>query len=600
MDDKNYFEKVGAALVGYGFLSQDALAKVQSEQARSGVSFEYALNNAQPVDLAKLRRVMEEVSGATAVDPTLMTVDGEFLKAVAILVPTAIMVKARIFPIKLGLNTLAFAMLNPTDRDLIERLEAVSGLRIEPMACHERGLVDALEKHFAASIRQLPRSFFTASLNEVCDQTFTWLMGLPLESFAEPALTVINRNQERMLNDPTALEDVIRDPSIIRLVHQMLNHFVKGGASDLHFEPQEDVFRVRVRRDGVLHKMMELPRAAAVPLVARLKAIAGLPPQPAPKPTDGNIGYNVIYGRDVEFRFSALTSLHGEKVVLRVLDRSRQRVSLKVIGFHPEQLEIVERAIFSPNGLVLVTGPTGSGKTSTLYAVLDAVNDEKTCILTAENPVESKVAGTTQVNCDPEGGVTFATALRSFLRQDPDIIMVGEIRDQETADISLKAALTGHLVLSTLHTNDAPSAVMRLVNMGLETFLVAAALRIVIAQRLVRILCTKCKKAAPLDGPTWETYRRLTKEEPRGEIALHDAVGCPDCGGSGYRGRAGVFEVMPVSDGVSDLIATGARTSELRKRALEEGMLTLRASGLRMAREGRTTLEEVMRVTGAE
>jgi len=420
----------------------------------------------------------------------------------------------------------------------------------------------------------------------------------PMEAFIEPAAAIANRNRDKLASDPATLEAVVREPDIIRFVHQVLSRLVETGASDIHFEPLESGFRVRSRVDGSMRVVWTLPRALAAASIARLKVMAGVAMTASSEPLDARISYDLIWGRDVDFRFSSLPSLNGEKIVLRALDRSRKRQGLSELGFDAETLERVRRAAEAPNGLILVTGPTGSGKTSTLYALVDHLNHEDVNIVSAEDPVESKIAGVTQVHCSEESGIGFAEALRSFLRQDPDVILVGEIRDQETADIALKAALTGHLVMSTLHTNDAASTILRLLNMDLDPFMVGSAVRLVLAQRLVRRLCEKCKTKASSGAPTAALSAR--EAAILSSATLYVPKGCPECAHTGYRGRRGVFEALLVTDELEELIAAKASVVEMRELAMRQGMRTLRESGLALVASGDSSLDEVVANTVGE
>jgi type IV pilus assembly protein PilB len=340
-----------------------------------------------------------------------------------------------------------------------------------------------------------------------------------------------------------------------------------------------------------------------LPVAARLKVMAGLPPEPCSGPLDARISYGLIWETEIDFRFSSLPSLYGEKVVLRVLERSRELRRLTELGLEQSTLMQVQAAAHRPTGLILVTGPTGSGKTSSLYALLDSLNRDEVNVVTAEEPVESRLPGVTQVPCGEDVGIHFATALRSFLRQDPDVILVGEIRDQETADISLKAALTGHLVLSTLHTNDAPSTILRLLNMGLDPFSVASTLRLVLAQRLVRVLCRKCKDVPPNGTqPSQSVLRGLSEQEADllSHGRIYAPVGCPACRHTGFQGRSGIFEALVVTEAIEELIVSRPSVSEIRRVAQEQGMKTLRECGLTLVAAGVTSLEEVLSKTTGE
>jgi type II secretory ATPase GspE/PulE/Tfp pilus assembly ATPase PilB-like protein len=391
---------------------------------------------------------------------------------------------------------------------------------------------------------------------------------------------------------------MIREPVIVRLVHQLLCRAIEAGASDVHVEPIGDALRIRARIDGAMRVYQTLPLAAAAPVTARLKAMADLPITASSTPLDARIGYNLVWGRGIDLRFSAVPSVTGEKVVMRVLDRTRGRRRLADLGIDGETHGLIEQAVGLPNGLILVTGPTGSGKSATLYALLDRLNDEETCILTAEDPVESRITGVTQVQCDERSGLTYAAALRSFLRQDPDVVMVGEIRDAETADVALKAALTGHIVLSTLHTNDASGAVLRLVNMDIEPFVIASALRLVVAQRLIRRLCVECRRPTPGDRHDVVLGGRV--HEMQEHTTVYEPVGCPRCDGSGYRGRTGIFEVLRVTERIEQLILERASASAIRAQARRDGMLSLRRAGLQKVAAGETSLAEVLENTIAD
>jgi type II secretory ATPase GspE/PulE/Tfp pilus assembly ATPase PilB-like protein len=378
----------------------------------------------------------------------------------------------------------------------------------------------------------------------------------------------------------------------------MLCRVIDLEASDIHVEPLGHTLRIRARVDGSMRTMWTLGPSAALPVVARLKAMADLSIEPVTKPVDARISYDLVWNRGVDFRFSLVPSATGERLVLRALDRARKRRSLDDLGFQPDVRERVEQAAALPNGILLVTGPTGSGKTTTLYALLDTLNDEDTCILTAEDPVESRLEGTGQVHCDEAHGLTFASVLRSFLRQDPDIIMVGEVRDAETADIALKAALTGHLVLSTLHTNDAPGAIVRLVNMNLEPFVIASALRLVLAQRLIRRLCPDCKR--PVDDVDVLVRRLGASGSLLEGREVFAPGGCSKCLQSGYRGRVAIHEALLVTESIEELILARGSAGAVRAAAQAGGMRTLRESALSLVADGITSVDEAIENSTAE
>jgi type IV pilus assembly protein PilB len=386
---------------------------------------------------------------------------------------------------------------------------------------------------------------------------------------------------------------------VVKLSNVLLIDALKRGASDIHIEPYEKEFRVRFRIDGILYNVMALPMKLRDPLTSRIKIMAKLDISEKRLPQDGRIKIRLKIeerSREMDFRVSCLPTLWGEKIVLRLLDRTKLMLDMTKLGFEVDSLKRFQGAIAKPYGIVLVTGPTGSGKTNTLYSAIAQLNKPDTNIMTAEDPVEFNLPGINQVQIKDSIGLNFAAALRSFLRQDPNTILVGEIRDYETAEIAVKAALTGHLVLSTLHTNDAPSTVSRLVNMGIEPFLVGTAVNLIQAQRLIRRVCANCKQEV-LDVPSKTLVDVGFTPDLVGSFKLYKGRGCGTCNGTGYKGRVGLYEVMEISEGVRDLIMTGATSVELKRKALEEGMLTLRMSGLEKIKQGITTIEEVLRET---
>ena len=387
---------------------------------------------------------------------------------------------------------------------------------------------------------------------------------------------------------------------VVKLTNVLLVDSLKRGASDIHIEPYEKEFRVRFRIDGILYNVMALPLKLKDPLTSRVKIMAKLDIAEKRLPQDGRIKIKMKVedrSRDLDFRVSVLPTLWGEKIVMRLLDKTKLMLDMTKLGFEPHSLERFKIAISKPYGIVLVTGPTGSGKTNTLYSAIAALNKSDTNIMTAEDPVEFNLPGINQVQIRENIGLNFAAVLRSFLRQDPNIILVGEIRDYETAEIAVKAALTGHLVLSTLHTNDAPSTISRLVNMGIEPFLVGTAVNLIQAQRLVRRVCAKCKVDVTAEVPSKTLIDIGFTPEQIGSFPVMKGKGCATCNGTGYKGRVGLYEVMEISEGIRDLVMVGATAVEIKRKALEEGMLTLRMSGLEKIKNGVTTVEEVLRET---
>jgi type IV pilus assembly protein PilB len=404
---------------------------------------------------------------------------------------------------------------------------------------------------------------------------------------AESAEFVSLREEERKV-------EFAADSSIVTLANRIITDAIEIGASDIHVEPHEHLFRIRYRIDGVLHEVLQPPSEKSRPLISRLKIMADLDIAEKRRPQDGRI--RVRQGeRTIDIRVSTLPTDFGEKVVLRILDKSKLQLDLTKLGFEGSDLKSFERTVRLPYGMVLVTGPTGSGKTTTLYAALNSINRPEINITTIEDPIEYNLLGINQTHVRPEIGLTFAAALRSILRQDPNVIMVGEMRDTETAEIAVRAALTGHLVLTTLHTNDAPSAITRLIDMGIEPFLVGSSVKMIIAQRLLRELCPKCKMHVQ---PTSEQREELQLKDMGGTM-FFASKGCPSCHNYGYQGRTAAYEVLPITNGLSDMIAQQVTASDLRQKAREAGMLTLRQSALKKALRGDTSLEEVIRETAA-
>jgi len=598
MTDAELDARLGELLVSSKALDTSRIdtAKVY-QQARGGTLAGAVLSLNLATDKV-VRMLLEEITGIKTVDPSLMTVYPDFLERVNTLVPAQVWLAMMAFPAQMEVNRLHVCLLNPTDARYRRSLESLSGCQVVPLLATEPAVTAALTKHYAAAVQgQALRCMGEASL-AVAEAAYKQAIDMPFTQYVDGAASFANRTRDSLGQGTQGLELLAREPIIIRLVHQIIARSVEAGASDIHVEPSEGRLRVRARVDGALRVLHDLPPSVILPVTARLKAMADVPLISATAPIDARIGYDLVWGRPVDLRFSLVPSISGEKVVMRVLDRARQRRDLGDLGVDPETKALLEEASDLPNGLLLVTGPTGSGKSSTLYALLDRLNTEDECILTAEDPVESRILGVTQVQCDAEE-LTYAMALRSFLRQDPDVIMVGEVRDAETADIALKAALTGHMVLSSLHTNDAAGAVLRLLNMGLESFIVASSLRLVVAQRLVRRLCKECKVPLEIDvrtHPLTATYDRL---HHHGRVSIREPRGCPACGGAGYRGRTGIFEVLRISPAIEDLVMRRAAVSEIRLQAFRDGMRTLREAALAKVMAGETSLAEVLEHTVA-
>jgi type IV pilus assembly protein PilB len=591
MNDSEFFRKVDETLAGYRILTEEQRTEIAAQVASRGISYEHALHQAATVDPAVYKRVLEEVSGCTAIDPSQITIDDDFITSILDVVPLSAIVALKVFPVSLAGNDLTLAMLNPTDADVITELQSTTSLRIRPAATTHLGVQSAIERNFSALLRETLQELRTVRRDDVLLRVHEKKVGQNLDGLFERFLSLVNRQYESARKDPVQLAQFIAHPTVISYTQQLLSRIILQRCSDIHLEPASTVFRIRARVNGVLRTLYELPRKCGEAVAMRVRMMAGLELEQSPVPIDAQINYSPLFGRRIEFRVSVLPTIHGSKIVMRLLEKQNQSVTLDRIGLHPTELEQVRRNISAPNGLILVTGPTGSGKTSTLYSILHLLNDEERCIITAEEPVESEIPGVVQVACGAD--CSFALALRAFLRQDPDVIMVGEIRDRETADIALKAALTGHLVLSTLHTNDAPTAVMRLLNLEMDPFVVASSLRMVIAQRLIRTLCSACRQ--PVSRT--ELLDRFHHADIPVDGELYTTGGCEQCGDTGYDGRRGLFEILETNDEMADAISRGAPLIEIRGIAEKTGMTSLRNRALAMCAQGLTTVDEVVRVT---
>ena len=467
-------------------------------------------------------------------------------------------------------NRLYVAVSDPTNLGAIDEFKFHTGINTEAVLVEEDQLHDAIQGAL-----------------EALDTTMSELMDADLDN-----LDVSSGDDDN--KDGDVSESDIDDTPVVRFVNKVLLDAINSGASDIHLEPYEKEFRVRFRSDGVLHEITSPPRSLALRIIARLKVMSRMNIAERRVPQDGRIKMNLSRNRSIDFRVNTLPTLYGEKVVLRILDASAAQIGVESLGFEEEQKEIFTKAINKPYGMVLVTGPTGSGKTVSLYTGLNMLNTTDRNISTCEDPVEINVMGINQVNVNPVAGLDFSVALRAFLRQDPDIIMVGEIRDLETAEIAVKAAQTGHLVLSTLHTNDAPQTLTRLANMGVPPYNIASAVHLIMAQRLARRLCNNCKKE--LDIPKEALIKSGFKEDQLNGLKVYGAVGCDQCT-KGYKGRVGIYQVMPVSEEMGRIIMEGGNSMQLEEQAKVEGVADLRESGLKKVVAGITSLEEVDRVT---
>jgi type IV pilus assembly protein PilB len=538
--------------------------------------------------------------------------------SVIALIPKDLAQRHKVLPLQRTGNVLTLAMSDPTDIFAMDDVRFHTGYNVDPVVSSEMGLVRAVEKYYggasavrladgtqgrssyaggAAAAGPTDTSGGTSPFNEA-DEQFD-LADLEQELDADAEFDTTDDDEDSI--NVGALKKGSEDAPVVKLVNMVLIDAIKRGASDIHIEPYEKNYRIRFRIDGILMEVMRPNLKLKDPLTSRVKILAKLNIAEKRLPQDGRIKLRVNMGgkqKVIDYRVSILPTLFGEKIVLRLLDSDKLMLDLTKLGFEQESLDRWDRQISKPYGMVLVTGPTGSGKTNTLYSSIAKLNTVDTNILTAEDPVEFNFPGINQVQMKEQIGLNFAAALRSFLRQDPNIILVGEIRDFETAEIAIKASLTGHLVLSTLHTNDAPSTINRLMNMGVEPFLVATSVNIICAQRLVRRLCTNCKAVDTHHQPEEALLKvGFTPEEIQKGITFYKTVGCEICNKRGYKGRVGLYEVLEMSETLKDMILTGASAIELREQGQKEGMITLRRSGCRKVLDGVTTIEEIIRET---
>ena len=516
-----------------------------------------------------------------AFDPANYLIDPKIVRTISIEVAR----KYKALALGRAGSVLQVAMVDPSNYRALDELKFITGYNIEPLRGSESAILEAIE--YAYNAPEQNSGAASEELNSV-------LAALG-EDEAEDEGQTADGTEDLSIED---LEAAAEEAPIIRLVNGILREAVMAKASDVHLEPYEKEYRVRLRVDGVLQDLMKPPLKARDAIISRIKILSRLDISEKRLPQDGRIMITLrVNGkkRTLDWRVSTLPTLWGEKIVMRLLDKENLRLDMTQLGFEPESLEKFQKAILKPYGMVLVTGPTGSGKTNTLYSAISLLNKPDTNIMTAEDPVEFQLQGVNQVQMKDAIGLNFATALRAFLRQDPNIILVGEVRDFETAEIAIKAALTGHLVLSTLHTNGAPETVSRLMNMGIEPFLVATSIHLIVAQRLIRRICTHCIQQ--VDVPAQVLVKAgFTQDEAR-SVKVMKGRGCERCNGSGYKGRTALYEVMEVDDSLRELILIGASALELKKKAMEQGMITLRRSGLRKIMLGQTTMDEVLRET---
>jgi type IV pilus assembly protein PilB len=565
--------RLGEILVKESLITQDQLQKALEFQRSNGGKLGSCLTKMGFITDDDITGVLSRQYGVPSINLKYYEIDPTVIK----LIPQDTATRYQVIPLSRVGSVLTIAMTDPTNVFAMDDIKFMTGFNVEPVVASESAIGEAIVRFYGGS--------------ETNHEELSNLM----KDLDDQELEVSTEETEM---DTATLEKAAEEAPIIKLVNLILTDSVKRGASDIHIEPYELEMRVRFRVDGVLQTVMSPPLRLKDAITSRIKIMAKLDIAEKRLPQDGRI--MIKYKADgkkkeLDFRVSTVPTLFGEKIVLRLLDKENLRLDMTKLGFEPESLKKFERNILKPYGMVLVTGPTGSGKTNTLYSSVARLNQVDTNIMTAEDPVEFQLAGINQVQMKEQIGLNFAAALRAFLRQDPNIILVGEIRDFETAEIAVKAALTGHLVLSTLHTNDAPSTISRLMNMGIEPFLVATSVNLICAQRLVRRICSNCKEE--LEVPEQALIDAGYSPEEVKTTKIYHGKGCSTCNKGGYKGRTGLYEVMEINDEMRELILVGASALELKKKAIELGMITLRRSGLIKVALGQTTMEEVLRET---
>ena len=555
-------------LVQDGILDEQTIADAAGEaKAKKSGLVAYLIDN-KLADAARVAVAASHEFGVPVLDLDAFDVDLDVVRAV----DQQLIQKHRVLPLVMRGKRIYVAVSDPTNLQALDEIKFQTNLRVDPVVVEQ----DKLAEHVSRAL----------------DAVDTSMEDLQDDDFDLDSLDVSSGDDE-LLDEVTTAD--VDDAPVVRFVNKILLDAIKRGASDIHFEPYEKIFRVRTRLDGILRQVANPPTALAVKVCARLKVMSRLDIAERRVPQDGRMKMRLSKNRAIDFRVNSCPTLFGEKVVLRILDPASAQLGIDALGYDTKQKALFMDALMKPHGMILVTGPTGSGKTVSLYTGLSILNTEERNISTAEDPVEINLQGINQVHVNPKVGLTFAGALKAFLRQDPDIIMVGEIRDLETAEIAIKAAQTGHLVLSTLHTNDAPKTLTRLVDMGVKPYAIATSVRLIIAQRLARKLCGNCKESK--DIPAEALVREgFTKEDLKAGITVFAPVGCKQCDG-GYKGRVGIFQVMPVSDATGRIILEGGNAVQIADQAEKEGHWSLRRSALEKVKDGVTSLEEINRVT---
>ena len=563
-------ERIGELLVQKNRISASQLRQARERARRSGGRVGDEIAKLGYLEQAELTDFVAKQYGLPAIDLGEFEIDRDIVR----LIPEDVARKHCVIAINRAGSTLVLAITDPSNLVVIDEIKFLTGYNVEMVIASESGIRGAIDLCYDDA----------ADLDSV-------MADLDLEESE-----LIQGDQDADVDD---LARESEDAPVVKLVNLILSDAVKRGASDIHIEPYERLFRVRYRIDGLLYEVMKPPLQLRHAVTSRVKIMAELDIAERRLPQDGRFKLRLGRDKEMDFRVSTLPTLFGEKVVMRLLDKSNLQLDMTKLGFAESQLERFQDCIHRPYGMVLVTGPTGSGKTTTLYSALSELNQTSENISTAEDPVEFNLVGINQVQMHEDIGLNFAASLRSFLRQDPDIIMVGEIRDFETAEIAIKAALTGHLVLSTLHTNDAPSTVNRLLNMGIEPFLVASSVNCILAQRLARCICPDCREIDESATPEALLAAGLTEPEIQ-NVTFYHGRGCKNCSDTGYKGRLAVYEIMEITDELKEFVLNGASAMEVKREAIREGMMTLRRSSLNKLLEGVTTLQEVLRVSASD
>ena len=564
--------RLGELLVREKLISPLQLQKAMETQRSAGGRLGHQLTKLGYLDENELTAFLSKQYGVPSINLQEFDIDAEVLK----IIPKEVVIRHQVIPINKAGNTLIVAMADPSNIYAIDDIKFITNFRIDIVVASEQQIAEAIEKYFTSNV----------SFEDV------------MENFSAPDEEVeIAGDADEDLN-VLDLEKSAGDAPVVKLVNLILLDAIRKGASDIHIEPYEKQLRIRYRIDGMLYEVMKPPLKLKHAISSRLKIMSNLDIAERRLPQDGRIKLKMGKGKEMDFRVSVCPVLWGEKIVMRLLDKSNLQLDMTKLGFEEKILRDFKETINRPFGMILITGPTGSGKTTTLYSTLSELNKTSHNISTAEDPIEYNLYGINQVQMHDEIGLNFAAALRSFLRQDPDVIMVGEIRDFETAEIAVKAALTGHLVLSTLHTNDAPSTVSRLLNMGIEPFLVASSVNAIGAQRLLRKNCAECK--VQITVPKQSLIDLGVPPDDVENYVIKRGQGCKICNGTGYKGRIAVYEIMIFNDELKEFVLNGASTLELKREAIRQGMKTLRMSALTKLKEGMTSIDEVVRVTAAD